>query len=259
MNRLALRDFTAARVEIARTGHSLRTTDLLTLRIAHAQARDAVHTPFNTDEILSKLQPEFRDCVLVRTMATNRTTYLHRPDLGRCLDEGSRISLKNRHGVYDVVFVLADGLSALAVQNHAAPTLEALSTALRGWTMAPLVVVEQARVAIGDQIAECLGAKQSVVLIGERPGMSSPDSLGCYLTWSPRQGLTDADRNCVSNIRGGGLSYQAAAHRIAFLLIESRRRKLSGVLLKENAGEQIAPAALESLSSALPEQATKKT
>jgi ethanolamine ammonia-lyase small subunit len=137
---------------------------------------------------------------------------------------------------HDVAFIIADGLSALAIQRHAPNLLEATFRLLdpADWNVAPIVVVDQGRVAIGDEIGECLGAALAVVLIGERPGLSSADSLGVYLTWNPYQGLTDADRNCISNIREEGLSYPAAAGKLLFLMTESRRRKLSGVHLKED-------------------------
>lgn len=130
----------------------------------------------------------------------------------------------------DAVFVIADGLSALAIHRHAIPLLERV---LPQFGESPIVIVEQGRVAIGDEIGAAFQAELSVVLIGERPGLSSPDSLGIYLTWHPKPGLTDADRNCISNIHGEGLSYEAAAHKLVFLMNESRRRKLSGVQLRE--------------------------
>jgi ethanolamine ammonia-lyase small subunit len=157
---------------------------------------------------------------------------LRRPDLGRVLNEESRAQLKP--GDYDAAIVIADGLSALAVHRHAAPLLEALLPLLEetGWRLAPLTVVSQGRVAVGDEIGQRLGARLVVVLIGERPGLSSPDSLGIYLTWDPRPGRTDAERNCISNVRTEGLSYGLAARQLHFLMSEARLRKLSGIELK---------------------------
>jgi ethanolamine ammonia-lyase small subunit len=178
--------------------------------------------------------------------AANRDEYLKRPDLGRRLSEESRERLEGLRSEYDAAFVIADGLSSLAVHRHAVPLLDLLLRDL-DWRIAPVAIVEQGRVAIGDVIGELLGVRMVVVLIGERPGLSSPDSLGAYLTWQPRRGRTDAERNCVSNIRTEGLSYEAAAHKLQFLMNESRRLKLSGVRLRENAalvGDSIVDAKL---------------
>lgn len=160
--------------------------------------------------------------------------YLRQPDLGCRLSDDSRDLLTERRGHFDVVFVIADGLSAIAVERHAVPMLESILGRLDPlvWKLTPVVILEQGRVAIGDEVAMCLGSSMSVVLIGERPGLSSPDSLGIYLTWNPRPGLTNADRNCISNIRTEGLSYVAAAHILLFLMNESRAKRLSGIELK---------------------------
>jgi ethanolamine ammonia-lyase small subunit len=173
-------------------------------------------------------------CVTLASEAPDRVTYLHRPDLGRRLNAASRQRLTALKSDYEAAFVIADGLSSLAIHRHAVPVLE-LVLAKLDWAIAPVTIVEQGRVAIGDQIGELLGATLAIVLIGERPGLSSPDSLGIYLTWKPRPGRTDAERNCISNIRGDGLNYRAAAHKLLFLMNESRRLKLSGVQLKERA------------------------
>ncbi|HMX54344.1 MAG TPA: ethanolamine ammonia-lyase subunit EutC, partial [Plasticicumulans sp.] len=171
----------------------------------------------------------------LHSAAADRLEYLQRPDLGRRLDEASRALLAARPvTACDVGFVIADGLSARAVHEHAAALLTALLPRLDGWTPGPLALVEQGRVAIGDEIGAALGARLVVVLIGERPGLSSPDSLGLYLTWSPRPGRSDAERNCISNVRPAGLPYPAAAHRLAHLMNEARRRSLSGVGLKDD-------------------------
>ncbi|MBV8550548.1 MAG: ethanolamine ammonia-lyase subunit EutC [Acidobacteriaceae bacterium] len=232
-----LRDFTSARVALGRAGDSLPTRELLEFQLAHARARDAVHAKLDTQALALDLTPVAGECLFARSAAPDRPTYLRRPDLGRRLNDDSRRLLAERKGQFDAAFVVADGLSAIAVERHAAPMIESVLNLLDplSWKLAPVVIIEQGRVAIGDEVAECLGSSLSVVFIGERPGLSSPDSLGIYLTWSPRPGLTDADRNCISNIRAEGLSYVAAAQRLLFLMTEARYRKLSGVGLKEDA------------------------
>ncbi len=220
---LDLRSFTPARVAIGRTGNSLPTSELLRFELDHARARDAVY------QELQHGWPPIPH-VALRSAAPDRHTYLRRPDLGRKLSEESKFRLVS--GDYDTAIVIADGLSALAVHRHALPLWGEILPLLKGWTIAPLTVVTQGRVAIGDEIAQRLGAKSVAVLIGERPGLSSPDSLGVYITWDPKPGRTDAERNCISNIRTEGLSYAAAARLIHLLLIESRQQKLSGVRLR---------------------------
>jgi ethanolamine ammonia-lyase small subunit len=251
MNIPRLRDFTSARVGLARAGNSLPTSELLKLQLAHARARQAVHSALDTPQLALDLKNLGHHLVFVQSAVPDRATYLRRPDLGRNLNPESRDLLLSRDpasplGVlarkraltdqHDAVFVIADGLSALAVQRHAPNLLEATLRLLdlKNWNLAPIVIVEQGRVAIGDEIGECLGAALAVVLIGERPGLSSADSLGVYLTWNPHPGLTDADRNCLSNIRQEGLAYPVAAAKLLFLMTESRRRKLSGIHLKED-------------------------
>jgi len=229
-----LRDFTTARVDLGRAGHSLPARELLDFQLAHARARDAVHSPLDVRSLVVELKQKGIEPVTVASGARDRGEYLHRPDLGRRLNAESRDRLAALRSDYDCAFVIADGLSALAVHRHAGALLEAVLAQL-DWRVAPVAIVEQGRVAIGDEIGELLGAKLVVVLIGERPGLSSPDSLGVYLTWQPRPGRTDAERNCISNIRAEGLSYAAAAHKLLFLMNESRRLKLSGVRLKEDA------------------------
>jgi ethanolamine ammonia-lyase small subunit len=232
-----LRDFTSARVGLSRAGDSLPTSELLTLQLAHARAREAVHSSLDVQLLGLELKPLVGDLLLVRSAVPDRAIYLRRPDLGRRLSDDSRRMLLDRKGQFDALFVVADGLSALGVQLHAAPLIETMLRLLdrADWNLAPFVIVEQGRVAIGDEIGEALGAAMCVVLIGERPGLSAVDSLGVYLSWNPRAGLTDADRNCISNVRAEGLSYAAAASKLVFLMNESRRRKLSGVALKEGA------------------------
>jgi len=219
MNIPRLRDFTSARVGLSRAGNSLPTSELLGLQLAHARAREAVHSKLDVQRLGLELKPLVEEVLCVRSAAPDRTTYLRRPDLGRRLSDESRRLVAERKGRYDAVFVIADGLSALGVQIHAVRLIEATLSLLEpaDWSLAPCLVVEQGRV------------------VGERPGLSSRDSLGVYISWNPHVGLTDADRNCISNIRSEGLSYAAAANKLVFLMTESRRRKLSGVRLKEEA------------------------
>jgi ethanolamine ammonia-lyase small subunit len=219
-----LRVLTAARIALGRCGHSLPTRELLAFRLAHAQARDAVHRALDVSSLA--LGP----ALILKSAAPDRATYLRRPDLGRRLAPESAQQLAS--GDWDAVLVVADGLSATAVHRHAAAVIDALRPLLEGWRIAQICIVEQGRVAIGDEIAERMRARLAVVLIGERPGLSSPDSLGAYLSWAPRIGCTDAERNCVSNIRNGGLEPALAAQRIATLLCAARDQKLTGVNLK---------------------------
>ena len=230
-----LRDFTPARVSLGRTGNGMPTRAHLEFQLAHARARDAVHYPLDTVALARDLATLGLPVVQAASSAPDRTAYLRNPSLGRSLNPASRDALAPLHGNFDAVFLVADGLSALAVHRHATPLLACLLPSLSDWSLAPIVVATQARVALGDQVGPLVGAAMSVVLIGERPGLSSPDSLGVYLTWSPAEGRTDAQRNCISNIRPEGLPYPLAAHRLLFLMNESRRRKLSGVPLKEEA------------------------
>ena len=236
MNWDKLRTLTPARVALGRVGSSLPTRELLELQGAHARARDAVHAKLDVQALALELKPIAGACLPARSAAPDRSTYLRRPDLGRRLGDGSRRLLAERKGTFDAVFVVADGLSALAVQRHAARLLESILNRLdpSEWQLAPVVLVEGGRVAIGDDIAVCLSSSLSVVLIGERPGLSSADSLGIYLTWNPHSGATDADRNCLSNIRAEGLSYEAAAQTLLWLMTASRQRRVSGVALKED-------------------------
>jgi len=233
-----LRALTPARVGLERTGVSQRTRDLLEFQRAHARARDAVHARMETASLAAGLAAVSGvEALALHSAARDRAIYLQRPDLGRRLDEASLALLETRKASgFDLALVVADGLSALAVERHTAPLIDALMPRLEGWRLAPICVVEQGRVAIGDQIGAALGAALSVVLIGERPGLSSPDSLGAYITWDPQVGRTDAERNCISNIRAEGLSYEQAAAQLCFYLQEARRRKLTGVALKEDAG-----------------------
>jgi ethanolamine ammonia-lyase small subunit len=235
-----LRAFTPARVGIGITGVSQSTSDSLDFQRCHALARDAVYARLNVAALaaaLEALAPEGAESVLqLHSAAPDRSVYLQRPDLGRTLDETSLDGLAKRTGARcDLVLVIADGLSALAVERHAVPLLEELLPRLAGWNLAPFCLVEQGRVAIGDAIGEALRADIAVVLIGERPGLSSPDSLGAYLTWNPKPGRTDAERVCISNIRAEGLSYAQAAGQLYAALMEARRTRLTGVGMKAGA------------------------
>ena len=229
-----LRALTPARVALGRTGVSQQTRDLLDFQRCHAQARDAVHAELQAAAVAKAIgEVTGGEVMRLHSAATDRACYLQRPDLGRTLDEAGRTRLAGLPaGKFDLAPIVADGLSALAVERHAAPLLAELLPLLAGWRLAPVCVIEQGRVAIGDEIGLALGAGFAAVLIGERPGLSSPDSLGAYITWQPRPGRTDAERNCVSNIRAEGLSYREAALQIASVLSEARRRELTGVALK---------------------------
>ena len=233
----SLRRFTDARIFLGRAGAGIPTSAHLAFQLDHARARDAVHTVLDIGPLLEGLRGRGVSVVHVRTAAVDRAEYVRRPDLGRLLDPDARPVLEAAPRGHDVGIVVADGLSATAVHANALPLLDALLPALRhaGLGVGPVVVVEGGRVAIGDPVGEILGFDVVVVLIGERPGLSAPDSLGCYITWQPRPGLPDSRRNCVSNIRRGGLAYEAAAGKIAYLITEARRRRISGVMLKEDA------------------------
>jgi ethanolamine ammonia-lyase small subunit len=240
-----LRQFTDARIGLGRVGTSIPTEELLRFQLSHAQAIDAVHVPLDVEHLCEKiaasdvLQP-YLPVQQLHSKARDRMEYLQRPDLGRQLDEASIFKLQTqcKGARYDVVFVLADGLSSYAIAKHAQPFLEMLITRLnddpnKKWRIAPICVALQGRVAVGDDVCETFNAKQVVVLIGERPGLSSPDSMGLYLTWNAKPGIEDSLRNCISNIRPEGLKYQAAVHKCIYLLNESQRIELSGVSLKD--------------------------
>jgi ethanolamine ammonia-lyase small subunit len=248
----ALRRFTDARIALGRVGASLPTTQVLEFGVAHALARDAVSAALDVPRLAADLTPIAGAPLVVRSEAADRREYLLRPDRGRVLhphDVAHDVtSLRATDPPVDVVFVLADGLSAVAVQHHAVPLLAALLPLLPpGWRLSPPVIATQARVAIGDDIGERLGARVVVVLIGERPGLSAADSLGAYLTFEPRRGRTDAERNCVSNIRPAGLHYTDAARRIAWLMSAAVDRRLTGVgLADESDGTPLRPHILPS-------------
>ncbi|MBW9332066.1 ethanolamine ammonia-lyase subunit EutC [Herbaspirillum sp. RU 5E] len=245
----ALRRFTAARIALGRSGVSLPTAPQLDFQLAHAQARDAVHLPLDVAALKDQLQQRglcaAAEVLDVQSAAADRLVYLQRPDFGRRLSETSRQQLLDRFGTgpqrrFDVGFVIADGLSALAIVRNAAPFLAEVMQRIapEGWSMAPPVIVQQGRVAVADEIGELLGVKLVVILIGERPGLSSPDSMGLYLTWMPARGLTDASRNCISNVRPEGLPYPEAAYKLHYLMAQAHQRGLSGVALKDETASE---------------------
>jgi ethanolamine ammonia-lyase small subunit len=234
--RASLRHLTPARIGLARTGASFATSALLDFRLAHARARDAVHAALDEPRLIADLKALGLPVLTVASAVTDRSQYLLRPDLGRSLATSAIDILDPHAGHYDLAVVVTEGLSARAVQAHACPILATLvpTLAREGWRVAPIVLVRLGRVAIGDRVARALGADSVVILIGERPGLTAPDSMGAYLTWNPGPQTTDAERNCISNIRPDGTGYAEAALRIAHLLREMRARRLSGVALKDS-------------------------
>tara|TARA_R110000772_G_scaffold24895_2_gene65330 strand:+ start:5332 stop:6240 length:909 start_codon:yes stop_codon:yes gene_type:complete len=250
----ALRRYTDARIGLGRAGVSLPTSEMLDFQLSHARARDAVKLPLNIEKLQQQLA-EFAPALPCQPMALHsqafdRTTFLQRPDLGRKLNDISRnVLLKfttqqegDRQLQYDLAIVVADGLSSIAVQRNVRPLLDQLIPLLKKQSqpcsLAPLTIVEQGRVAIGDEVGQYLNAKAVLMLIGERPGLSAPDSLGVYFTWEPKIGLNDARRNCISNIRPAGLGFDVAAQRVLYLLKEARRLKTSGVQLKDRSHDR---------------------
>ena len=242
----SLKRFTDARIALGRAGHSLPTAAHLNFQLAHAQARDAVHLPMDVSNVADTVESASLQTMQLHSAAMNRTTYLQRPDLGRRLNEASRQTLSQWSASnfapgqedFDIAFAIVDGLSALAIHRNAAPLLSAVIARLRSdtaqaWSIAPVALVQQGRVAIGDEVGLALHARVVVVLIGERPGLSSPDSLGIYITWAPRPGTTDAQRNCISNVRPAGLQIDAAAAKLHHLLTQSRALQLTGIGLKD--------------------------
>ncbi len=254
----ALRSLTDARIALGRSGVSLPTQPHLAFQLAHAQARDAVHLALDVPALqaaLTALCAPGTEALALHSAAADRDNYLQRPDLGRRLSAASREALLARLSTdeqalvaldaatpdtpdqrqNDIAFVVADGLSALAIGTHAVPFLQTVLPMLQsiGWSVAPLTVVSQGRVAVADEVGQLLRARLVVILIGERPGLSSPDSMGLYLTWMPRVGLADACRNCISNVRPAGLPLDEAARKLHYLLTEARQRAISGVALKD--------------------------
>jgi len=235
----ALRKFTNARIGLGRTGSAILTKDMLAFRSAHARARDAVFSALDVGALSSAMDTFSLPVFSVSSAAQDRSEYLHRPDNGRRLSNASEMLLANaKHCEREIVIIVADGLSASAVMDHTMPLLQSLVPRIQqsGLTVSAIVIAQQARVALSDVIGSQLKARLVLMLIGERPGLSTPDSLGVYLTYAPAPGLTDASRNCVSNIHPRGLSFEIAAEKIHYLVRESLRRKLSGIALKDNSG-----------------------
>lgn len=233
-----LKAFTAARIALGRTGTSIPLKETLQFKLAHAHARDAVYSTLNEMELIKGLQQFNLPVHVLHSKAKDRHEYLQRPDLGRLLTDLSIGHLKDGANGFDIALMLADGLSATAINKHAVPLLQLLMPLLlqANFSLSPINIVHQGRVAIGDEIGSLQQAKISLVLIGERPGLSSSDSMGAYLTYEPSIGMTDESRNCISNIRTEGLSYQTAALKIFYLIKESLRLKISGVALKDDEG-----------------------
>lgn len=237
----SLKAFTTARIALGRTGTAIPLREVLNFRLAHAHARDAVYSALAVNILQEQLHGFFLPVLLLHSKAVDRYEYLQRPDKGRVLDAESISILKTTESSYlgkDVAIVLADGLSATAMNVHTLPLLSVLVPLFKkaGISLAPICMVQQGRVASGDEAGEILQAKITLMLIGERPGLSAADSMGAYITFAPRPGITDEARNCISNIREEGLQYEAAAEKIVYLIKEAMRLKLTGVELKDNAG-----------------------
>lgn len=234
-----LKQFTAARIGIGRTGASIPLKQSLVLKLAHAHARDAVYSELDIDKLSADLKQFELAVLLLQSQGAYREQYLQRPDLGRRLNAKSADLVKDHsNDKTDIAIIIADGLSATAVNHHAIGLLKILIPQLQsaGFQIAPLCLVKQGRVAIADVAGMYLRAKLSLILIGERPGLSSADSMGAYITYGPRPGLTDESRNCISNIRPHGLTFKNASKKIFYLIQEAFSLKLSGVGLKDNAG-----------------------
>lgn len=249
-----LRGYTAARIGLGRTGPGMPTSEVLKFAMAHAQARDAVRTPIDWTNIEGGLQELGLESLRVASAAADRDAYLRRPDQGRRLDETSRELLTSlaARSAPELLLVVGDGLSSTAVTANALPMITSLLPWVRkhGWRLGPVLLATQARVALGDDAGGILKARATVILIGERPGLSSPDSLGVYLTWEPRPGRRDGERNCVSNIRNGGLGADEAAFRVVWLLREAFRRQLTGVALKDESNYLLeGPAAAQGITA----------
>lgn len=242
-----LRRHTPARIALGRAGVSLPTAPQLAFQVAHAMARDAVHRPLDDAALAAALQAQGLETLRLASAAADRHIYLQRPDLGRRLDDASAARLAGRASEpADLALVVADGLSALAIERHAAAFIAELRPRLpAGCRLAPVAIVRQGRVAIGDPVGEALRVPLVVVLIGERPGLSSPDSMGLYVTWAPRPGRVDAERNCISNVRPEGLPLAEAAHKLAWLLGEARARQLTGIALKDESAPALTGPAAE--------------
>ncbi|XTZ37527.1 ethanolamine ammonia-lyase subunit EutC [Salmonella enterica] len=231
-----LREFTDARIALGRSGASLPTQEVLNFGLAHARARDAIHQPFDSETLARQLHELRLKTLEAHSAAADRHTYLQRPDLGRVLSAESRERLvASNTPAHDLLLVVGDGLSSYAVHRQAPGLISALRPYLEtlGLSLGPVVLAHQSRVALGDDIGETLGSKAVAILIGERPGLSSPDSLGVYLTWQPARKRLESERNCISNIRPQGLNFAAAAFKLAWLLEQAFLRRLTGVRLKD--------------------------
>lgn len=234
----SLKQFTPARIGLGRVGSGIPLKAFQEFKLAHAHARDAVYSELDVDGLTEKLKQFELPILHLHSAAAYRAQYLQRPDLGRKLNEQSAEEIKDYGSPCDVAVIIADGLSATAVNDNTVPLLKLLLPVLRSekLRLSSLVLVKQGRVAIADEIAHALGAKLSLILIGERPGLSAADSVGAYITYAPKPGLTDESRNCISNIRPQGLSSAAAAKKIFYIIHEAFKRKLTGVNLKDNEG-----------------------
>jgi len=239
----SLRSFTHARIALGRAGAALPVAEALQFRLAHAHARDAVYSILDTDTLRATLETQGHTVAWVQSQAHHREEYLKRPDLGRILNFTSRTAIQQltTTPTAQIAIILADGLSATAINNHALPVLTILLKKFEdaALTLAPVILATQSRVALADEIGELLNVKLSIILIGERPGLSSPESMGAYLTFNPRSGLTDEARNCISNIHPQGLPYAAAADTIFYLARTAFSRELTGIALKDETPPQL--------------------
>jgi ethanolamine ammonia-lyase small subunit len=234
-----LKALTTARIGLTRAGSSLATREVLAFDLDHARARDAVHLPFNAQDIEDALHLRNLSTFRVSSAAADRATYLQRPDLGRLLDgaDSKRLSDYQANAVagYDLAIIVADGLSTRAIHENAVAFLDAFLPLAEkhGWRQAPIVIASQARVAIADEIGDLLAARLSIILIGERPGLTAADSMGIYVTFAPRKGRTDAERNCLSNIRPAGLALSEASRQLERLILSAFDQGVTGVAMKQ--------------------------
>ena len=237
-----LKSHTQARIALGRVGSSLPTAEVLEFGLAHALARDAVHLALDVEQLCRNIQVLTYRTIVVESRAPDRASYLLRPDWGRRLSEASIDELKkyDSSDPIDLLLVVGDGLSSLAIERHAVPLLRELQAlAPMDWSMNTVVIATQARVALADEIGELMNARMVVMLIGERPGLSAPDSLGIYLTFAPKVGRNDGERNCISNVRAGGLDYAAAAKKLMWLVTVAKRIQATGVVLKDESDESL--------------------
>lgn len=237
-----LRDFTGARIALGRSGISMPTHAHLDFQLAHARAKDAVRLPLDVDTLEAHLQETGIDMLRLHSLAAERSDYLQNPDLGRRLVRQSVEKIRGHlpDQAPDIAIVIADGLSAIAIQRHAVPFLQTFipSLAGRGYTHSSILLVSQGRVAVADEVASLVGSRMAAILIGERPGLSSPDSMGIYFTYNPYVGCRDSMRNCISNIHDHGLTYDQAATKLIYLVMEADRLGFSGVRLKDESSSE---------------------